>query len=575
MSLVKKIFFFIDRNFYNKIFILVPFIIFLTIIEIATIGIIIPILNLFLDINFIENYPYLNIIFTKLSFLTYFNFTDNDFAILIIGAFTVFLILIVVKNLIFLFFTYFRSNLLRKIQISIQKNFLYNFFNIPYEFITEKNNAYFLNKENNIAHLVVSIENLIILISEIIILLSVSLLILYKDFLFGLVGIIFFLLFMFLFLKKNRKIIKNLAILKNLNEEKKISYLLNIFNGIKEIKLFRNQKYFFNLYNYYSNLTLSSVQKMSMHNAYPKALLEIFIILVAICFICYFSFLKEDPKKILISVGFFLFAAIRIAPSINRIILASQSLKYNVIFIENLYQDIKNFNTYSIKNINYLKINHSIKLDNIYFNFPKNQNKVLEKINLFIKKGEKIGIEGKSGLGKTTLINLIVGLLTPQKGKIIIDKRVISKNYLLEKCVVVTSNVFFINNTLLENIHFGNTDLINLDKINENLKDTQLKNFVSNLNLGLNTEVADKGLKISSGQIQRINIARALYSDPDILIFDEATNALDPSTEKIVINNIYKRYANKTIILISHKKKNFRHCTSIYQLNKHTLKKLK
>ena len=575
MLIIEKIFFFVDPIFKKKIFILVPFIIFLTVIETATIGAIIPILNLFLDMDFVNNYPHLNVIFIKLSLLTYFNFANDKFAALITGAITFFLLLIIAKNLIFLFFINFKSYLLKEIHLSVQKKFLYNFFNTPYEFITEKNNAYFLNKENNIAHMIASIELYIVLISETVILSAILLLILYKDFSFGLISTGLFLLFLFYFFKKNRKKILNLGILKNVNEEKKISYLLNIFNGIKEIRLFKNEGYFYNFYNYYSSLTLNSVQKMSMYNAYPKALLEIFVILVATFFIFYFSFLEKDPKIILVSIGFLLFAAIRIAPSINRILLATQSLKYNVPFIEYLYQDLKNYDSYSTIKSNYIKINDSIKLDNIYFDYPKKKNKVLQKINLFIKKGEKIGIEGKSGLGKTTLINLIIGLLKPQKGKIIIDKKIINKNYILEKCAVVTSNVFFINNTLLENIYFGSGKVANLRQINEKIKDSQLQNFISNLSLGLNTEVADKGLKISSGQIQRINIARALYSNSDILIFDEATNALDPSTEKIVINNIFKKYADKTIVIISHKKTNFRHCTSIYKLNNCTLKKLK
>jgi ATP-binding cassette subfamily C protein len=574
MNLTKKIIFFLDNKQKKKFILIIPFIIILTVLEATLLAIIIPILNLFLDVNFINNYPYINIIFEKFSLLNNFFFKNDKFLLLINGAIIFFFILVVIKNVIFLIFVKFKSNLLEDIQANIQKKLIFNFFNTPYEVIASRNSSSFLTTERNLGHLISSIENLVITVSELLILSSILLLILYKNLFFGFVVIILFSLFSFFLIFWNKTNLISLGKIRNAHEEHKIGYLLNIFNGIKEIKLFKKENYFFNLYIYHSLLSLDSNKKIFIYNTIPKILLEIFIIFIAVLFIFYLSFLGKDSKIILSSIGFYLVAAMRVVPSVNKILINFQSLKYNKSFIDELYLDQTKNNFSLIKNYKYFSANKSIELKNILFNYPQKKNIVFKGLNLRINKNDKIGIIGGSGLGKTTLINIIIGLLRPSEGKIIIDNQKITKNFILNNCALVTSNIFFTNNTILENIYFGSKNKVNLSRVKEIIEDTQLENFITNLDLGLNTLLSEKGTKISSGQIQRINIARALYANPNILILDEATNALDVKTENIVIDKIFKKYKNMTIIIISHKKNNLRYCDRVYQLKNKSLIKI-
>ena len=190
-------------------------------------------------------------------------------------------------------------------------------------------------------------------------------------------------------------------------------------------------------------------------------------------------------------------------------------------------------------------------------------------LNLEIKIGDTIGIFGDSGSGKSSFINLLIGLLKPKNGQILIDGIDINSNInsWRESIGYVPQNIFLIDDTLRRNISFDlELDSNDEKKLNECLKQSELINFVNNLQNGLDTIVGERGSRISGGQLQRVGIARALYNDPKILIFDESTSALDKETELEIIKNIYKFKSKKTLIIITHKKELLKECDKIYKL---------
>ena len=190
-------------------------------------------------------------------------------------------------------------------------------------------------------------------------------------------------------------------------------------------------------------------------------------------------------------------------------------------------------------------------------------------LNLEIKIGDTIGIFGDSGSGKSSFINLLIGLLKPKSGQILINGIDINSNINAwrESIGYVPQNIFLIDDTLKRNISFDlEIDTGDVKKINECLKQSELINFVNNLQNGLDTIVGERGSRISGGQLQRVGIARALYNDPKILIFDESTSALDKETELEIIKNIYKFKSKKTLIIITHKKELLKECDKIYKL---------
>ena len=181
-----------------------------------------------------------------------------------------------------------------------------------------------------------------------------------------------------------------------------------------------------------------------------------------------------------------------------------------------------------------------------------------------------MGVVGRSGSGKSTLIDILIGLYKPEKGKILVDNQNIEKNIKGWQSNIgcVPQEVFIFDDTLKKNIAFGiNSSNIDEKRLKQSIEFSFLKEFTENLENGLDTEIGEKGAKVSGGQRQRIGIARAIYNNPDILIFDESTNALDNFTEKKILNEIHLLKGKKTIILISHKKENLKNCDKILDLD--------
>ena len=202
--------------------------------------------------------------------------------------------------------------------------------------------------------------------------------------------------------------------------------------------------------------------------------------------------------------------------------------------------------------------------------FAYNSENILEDINLEIKKNSVVGIIGKSGVGKSTLIDLLIGLYIPNKGKIFIDDNDLSQTTSSWRNLIgyVPQNIYLLDDTLKKNVALGITDnLIDDDKVRLALKLSQLDGFVEDkLEKGINTIIGERGINLSGGQKQRIGIARALYKNPDIIILDEATSSLDLDTEKKLIDTIQDIKSGKTIVIISHRASTLKICDKIYEI---------
>jgi ABC-type bacteriocin/lantibiotic exporter with double-glycine peptidase domain len=236
--------------------------------------------------------------------------------------------------------------------------------------------------------------------------------------------------------------------------------------------------------------------------------------------------------------------------------------------------ELSEITNYNPSRINYnskpVYLNKSIELKNISFEYPESSFK-LDAPNFFIKKGEKVGIRGQSGSGKTTLINIIIGLIALQKGEILIDGiKVNAENiYSWQKLIgYVKQDPFIFNDSLISNIAVGETpEDFNRDRIKSILNFLNLDSLLNSLPDGLNTNIGEQGSKLSVGQRQRVAIARVLYSDKEVLIFDEVTSNLDKETEHEVIRSILKiARQDKTIIFISHKEEILNTCDKVYRI---------
>ncbi len=367
-------------------------------------------------------------------------------------------------------------------------------------------------------------------------------------------------------------------------ESKNFSNIIDALNSIKEIKIFQKESFFLKEFSKIKKTTLENNFKDSIFSFYPKIIIELLVLsFLIIYFVTIFVGTSlEELNLMLPNLVFLVVAAFRILPSINRIILNIQILKKNSASIVNINKEKLELKyPETIIEEENISFNKEINFKDVFFSYD-NEKDILKNVNLKIKKGEIIGIFGASGSGKTTFINLILGLLKPSKGKIIIDnkKELFQNSQNWQKLLsFVPQKIFMQNTSITRNIAFAQDEnLISESKINEAIKISNLFNFVKDKKKSDQIFIGDNAIKISGGQAQRIGIARSYYKNPELLILDEATNNLDEKNENEIILNL-KNYFNKynrTIIISSHNlemlKKN---CNQIFIFNKQKIEELK
>jgi ATP-binding cassette, subfamily B, bacterial PglK len=354
--------------------------------------------------------------------------------------------------------------------------------------------------------------------------------------------------------------------------------LLNVFYSLKEVIILKRRGLFKEQFKKsYSSMTDANY-KDSLIKFIPRNILELTVISVVLIIISYMVFTGSSISENLELLGVFTFAMLKISLSANKLLLAFQDLKSIKIPASEVSKEllqhskIQDFSIDKNENIeNKLNFNKSISLKDVNFIYSGTSKKVLENINIKIEKYKTIGISGPSGSGKTTLINLILGFLKPTSGKVFLDNFDIHTDVKSwhNSIAYVPQDIFLFNDSIKNNILFGiDEKKFDIKEINRVLKIVNLDEFISKLGEGLDTIVGEKGAKLSGGQAQRINIARSILLDKDIIFLDEATSKLDESNEFEIIENVINKLGGKkTIIIISHRVKTLEtFCDEIYTM---------
>ena len=319
--------------------------------------------------------------------------------------------------------------------------------------------------------------------------------------------------------------------------------LTQAVHGIRDIKLLNKEDTFLKYFSLDVFHLCKSLSQIKIVQEIPRFQLELFatILLNVVIFINFFF--TNNQNQTLIILGLFGIAAFRLLPSLNRVIQSINSIRVSYVVIDLIEDNMKLSNFISNRNTDTYdrKIEeiNEIELKNVSFNYDNTPSKVLDNINLKLKKGDLIGIFGSSGSGKTTLVDVMTSLIKPKEGHILINKTKISDEYSFTKSMgYVPQFIYILNDTLKSNIAFRENEK-NIDdlKLNSAVKQAQLTDLVNKLPYGLDTEIDEMGSNLSGGQIQRIGISRVLYENPSLIIFDESTNSLDTSSEKNIGDN--------------------------------------
>lgn len=357
---------------------------------------------------------------------------------------------------------------------------------------------------------------------------------------------------------------------RQLHEGMRIQQLQQGLGGIKDAKLLGREHYFLTRYRVHNEQAARLYGYHQTLQNLPRLWLEFLAVLSLVTLVLTMIVQGRDVASILPSIGLFAAAALRLMPSMNRVIGALQSLRYVAAVVDTLYDEMK-LRSGGLPQKRPAQPAYGgsltrISLCDVTYTYPAAPQPAVQSVLLDIPSGQTFGIIGSSGSGKSTLIDLILGLLTPTNGRILVDGGDIQNDLTTWQNQIgyVSQSIFLTDDTVRRNIAFGLPD----DQIDEAalakaIKDAQLEEFVSTLPEGLNTMVGERGVRLSGGQRQRIGIARALYKDPPVLVLDEATSALDNTTEADFMRAIDSLHGRKTVIMVAHRLSTVENCDAI------------
>ena len=451
-----------------------------------------------------------------------------------------------------------------------------NSINREYKDYVQDNSSNVVNKLSlSINGLVNVLGYIFNLFSSVIIIAIIFIGLCYINYSISLLSIFLFGLTYYFLLNKSKKFLSKNSVFILRNGEKQLKLIQEVHGAFREIIINANQQFFLKKY---KNIDYPMRYKLAQNrfiSSSPKFILENigFIFLATLALV-----LSSKSQNMIPLLGIFALAAQKILPSMHLIFQSLTGIRSNSAYISDIFESFHK-NNQAARNFtgdkNKITFKDSIEIRNLSFRYTKGKPYTLKNINFHIRKGDHLGIIGKTGCGKSTLIDILMGLIKPNKGNIFIDGVKLFDNQSASKVNCwwtkishVPQHIFLIDGSILENIVLGiDNDKINMEKIFEVIKKAKIDEFINDLENGIHTKIGERGILLSGGQIQRIGIARALYKDSELIIFDEATSALDIRTEKSLVHSLNNLRKDITVITITHRLSTIKDCDKIIEIN--------
>ena len=563
----------LDKKQKQKMLLLIFIMLIGGVLETLGVSSILPVMNVVLEENAVENHTYLQFICRLFRI-------DNtrDLMILVMLGLV---IIFSVKNLFLFFQQKIQLRFVYTNQFATSRRMMINFMQRPYEYYLNADTAVIqrsiTSDVNNMYGLILA---LLQLISECIVFVCLVAVSLVTDVLMS-VTVTLLLLVVLLVIKCVLK-----PIMKRAGEENQDFYsglykwIDQSVMGIKEIKIACREHYFINEYSKCGAGYVSAVQRYNLYNATPRLLIETVAIAGMVLYMMIQLLHGTGAIDIMPQITLLALVAMRLIPCANRINNHLTSIAYFEPFFmgvsDNLQEEIRDESidyaaeTYQKKvDVEKLEIRNKIELKNITYKYPNTEVLIFDKADMEIPIGKSVGIVGTSGSGKTTVVDILLGLLRLQDGEILADGTEVREHYRewLKNIGYIPQSIFMIDASIRKNVAFGYAEEeIDDTKVWEALKEAQLDEFVRGLPEGLDTSIGERGIRISGGQRQRIGIARALFEDPEVLVLDEATSALDNDTEAAIMESINRLHGRKTLIIIAHRLQTIEKCDMVYRI---------
>ncbi|WP_273851272.1 ABC transporter ATP-binding protein [Guptibacillus spartinae] len=572
----KKLLKLFNKREKKKLVILFVMMIVAALFETIGIGLIVPFVGIVTDPGIIDTQPILSYFYVKMNFESSQAFISFSVVVL--------LFIFVLKNIYLLLFNYAQVKVVLNQQVKLSRTLFKEYLTKPYTFHLQRNTADLLRNVNGevpkvfqgiiMSGLQLLTESLVSACILILLLTTAPLATLTSSILLG--GSVF------LFFKYFRQKISQLGKEQQEVSGTMIKWVNQGLGASKEVKVSGKEDFFIKSYAAQSQIKANNSVYMKILEQVPRLFIETLLVTIVLLTMVIIVFQGTETSVIVSTMALFAMAAFRIMPSITRIVALITTIRYSQPALKVVYEDLfmnkeLNYNDgiqfkkpFSMdKEIKYF--NESIKLNKVSFSYPGQKDYSVKDVSLNIPIGHSVAFIGESGAGKTTLVDLILGLFTPEKGTILVDGNNLAdqRTRWQQKIGYVPQSIFLSDDTIRGNVGFG----IDAEKINDKevwraLEQAQLKEFVEKLPDKLETKVGERGVRISGGQRQRLGIARALYHNPEILFMDEATSALDNDTEKEIMKAIDSLKRDKTLIIIAHRLSTIENCDVVFKLSK-------
>lgn len=541
------------------------------ILETLSVSMIVPLISVVINPQIIETNEYAKMVCEVFDIQS-----SRIFTILVIIAL---ICLFILKN-VFLYIEYYIQNrFVYNNCLAIRHELFASYLQRPYEYFLHVNSGEVIRVLGaDVSNAFNLLTTVLSFFTELLLSLSLILLLFFTDTLMTVMIGSILLLLMITLAKIIKPILKREKLLAQKNGALASKWLLQAITGIKDLKVSHKEDFFLEEYRKAGrsvvvadgkNVTLSNVPRLLIETVSITGMLGVIGILILG---------GRELNTMWPQLSAFALAAIRLMPSANRLSTAYNSMSYLEPSLDKVIETLevtkvwekKGYCTEMQENRNKaFRVNTKIEMCDVSYKYPESEEDVLSDVSLKIKIGQSVGIVGTSGAGKTTLVDVLIGLLPPSGGRVEADGIDISQNYYgwLKQIAYIPQMIFMLDDTIKSNIAFAQKkDDILDDDIWRALEEAQLADFVRKLPQGIYTEIGERGVRLSGGQRQRIGIARALYKNPEILVFDEATSALDNETEAAIMESINRLRGRKTMIIIAHRLETIKSCDIVYRV---------
>ncbi|MCR5405081.1 MAG: ABC transporter ATP-binding protein/permease [Butyrivibrio sp.] len=574
VSLLKKLNYIFDKKQKGQLALLAVLILIGGVFETLGVSMMLPVVSVILDPESlhrnIARYPQVQSIVNALGL-------DDDVRLACVLLLTM-ILLFVIKNAYLLFLIYRQNTFISRARNDMISRVMREFLNRPYEdYLGADIPTVFRITDSDIPKTFTLMLSLLQLTTELVVSVCLGAVLLFVNWQMTLLIIIVLIILTVISTKMLKPRLNDIGRQNQQTQSRIAKWRLQAIYGLKDVKVLNRQDFFIRNYYEQGRIGADIDRNYAVLNSVPRLMIETVFMAVVLLYVLIYIAGGGDATELLPQLTAFGVAAVRIMPSANRINTYITTIAYNQYSLDFVYANL----TESMKSNKAMRaerakiagpalhLENEITLRNITFAYPDSEQNIFTDANMTVKKGQSVGIMGPSGAGKSTIVDILLGLLHVQKGEILCDGSNIFSNYdsWLSQIGYIPQSIYLVDESIRENIAFGiDADEIDDDRIWEVMEEAQLAEFVRTLPEGLDTTIGDRGVRLSGGQRQRIGIARALYHNPEILVFDEATSALDNETEAAVMEAVNSFHGKKTMVIIAHRLNTIEKCDVIYEV---------